>query len=50
MASRYAKFVIGYGARREEYRLVRNWLGRFVNDKNVTRVDGGMMPLAPNGR
>lgn len=44
MATRYASFVLRNGLRAEEYRLVRNWLGRFVTDKNVTRVEGGLAP------
>ena len=42
MAARYAKFALRYGRRADEYRLVRNWLGRFINDKYVTRVEGGI--------
>jgi glycosyltransferase involved in cell wall biosynthesis len=44
MATRYADFALRNGLRAEEYRLVRNWLGRFVTNKNVTRVEDGLAP------
>ncbi len=52
MAARYASFVSRNGLRAEEYRLIRNWLARFISDKNVTWVEGGLAPwrrAAPDG-
>jgi glycosyltransferase involved in cell wall biosynthesis len=42
MAARYVSFALKSGLRPQEYRLVRNWLGRFVTNKRVTRVNGGL--------
>ncbi|MBU6461130.1 MAG: glycosyltransferase family 2 protein [Bradyrhizobium sp.] len=42
MAGRYASFVLRNGLRAPEYRLLRNWLARFINDKYVTRVEDGL--------
>jgi glycosyltransferase involved in cell wall biosynthesis len=36
----YAKFVTQHGFRKDEWRVVRNWLARFASDKYVTRVNG----------
>jgi glycosyltransferase involved in cell wall biosynthesis len=41
MSLKYAKFVADYGFREDEWRVVRNWLARFVSDKYITRVDCG---------
>jgi len=44
MTARYASFAFKNGRRAKEYHVVRNWLGRFVTDKNVSRVEGGVAP------
>lgn len=49
MAIRYAKFALTNGLRADEYRLVRNWLGRFVTDKYVTRVERDLLPSTEVG-
>lgn len=40
MAIRYASFASRNGLIAEEYRPIRNWLGRFVTNKHVTKVEG----------
>jgi Glycosyl transferase family 2 len=42
MVGRYLRFAAGNGFSAEEYRLVRNWVARFVSDKYITRVHGGL--------
>jgi glycosyltransferase involved in cell wall biosynthesis len=41
MLGRYGSFALKHGFRTEEWRVVRNWVGRFVTDKYVTRLEEG---------
>jgi glycosyltransferase involved in cell wall biosynthesis len=42
MGRRYVEFCVRYGWRDEEYRVVRNWLARFVTTRYVIPVQGGV--------